>query len=257
MAGLVCQGEVCVFPGGDASATGAEDGPETGDMPVQGAPSVIDIQSEPSSLAEDGSITLTVQVADPDGLDDLVGGQLIDDASDTVLGAFTQISAGTFVGGTDWASVNAAEPIFFELEGTRTLRVEFVDKDENVGALTIDVPYSCGASGFGVCGDGVCRQLNTPASCGACETLCGSCLGGECGPTQSYWSQCFSGTASRDCDVVCRRQGHLGCVEECDGGFGVRSWPDTNLCDEVLAPVRGSCADANTTLAPSQCCCLT
>ncbi len=57
------------------------------------------------------TVKLTVDVTDPDGLSDIAGGKLFSKDKSKFLGAFTQLSGGTFTTDLTWKTVNEVETL--------------------------------------------------------------------------------------------------------------------------------------------------
>ena len=230
-AGLVCNGEVCVFPGGESGSaetssmqtTSADTGVDTGGSAdtgssVEGGPVIQELFTVEASLSEDGILTFTAQVTDPDGLADIVGGVLVDDESGANYGAFVQISEGSFSAAVSWAQVDDVRAIEFEGTGSRTYRAEFTDTTQKTGTRTVEIPFECGVANAAVCGDGQCRPLGTPSDCQSCNTPCPyhDCDGGVC--PDGEWTSCFaidSSFVDISCDDICPEQGYDQCVLGC------------------------------------------
>lgn len=221
-AGLECREDICVFADGatsgdsgtsDVSSSAASSTADS-DSGDGAAPEVVDLFTDIDRLGESDVIAFTASVTDADGLDDIVGGVLVDGESQAVYGPFVQISAGTFSISVSWEEVDTASTIEFEREGTRTFRVEFEDKTQRLGERSIEIPFDCGGPDFAVCGDGVCRELGTPTDCGGCNDTCTACDAGSC--LQSGWSACFSAQDHQNCDQACAALGYASCYVGCE-----------------------------------------
>jgi len=79
---------------GSAGMGGGESGPAITQVLVTGA---LDVDTK--------SVTLTVDVVDPDGQGDIVGGKLYTKDKAKFLGPFSQVSAGTFSYSLSWQAL--------------------------------------------------------------------------------------------------------------------------------------------------------
>ena len=181
------------------------------------APRVLELFANAERLEEQGIVTITAQVTDPNGLEDIIGGVLEDDSTGAVYLPFTQISEGTFAAVVTWDEVDAAEPIVFEFSGSRIYRATFVDQAGHEGIATIVLPFYCdplvdGVSyeHWGVCGDGACRRLGTDLDCEGCGNACDACIDASCLTVE--WTECVTGATTADCNESCANAGGQ-CVE--------------------------------------------
>jgi hypothetical protein len=194
--------------GGGSSGAGAN-------MTVPGGPDVIGLVATPASMTEGDTVTITATVTDPDGLEDLVGGMLQNSDGGAVYGPFTQLSGGTFSIALSWTQLNQVEPIHFDTELLRTLRAEFTDTTQKIGAGTVDVTLSCG----GGCSSAVNGQCGGPA----CDCVCSDLY--DCGLEMSAGMQLcpgFTGAASEKADfaaqcVRCDALSALVDADDCPG----------------------------------------
>lgn len=129
------------------------------------------------------SVELTVDVTDPDGLSDIAGGKLYSEDKSKFLGAFTQLSAGTFTADVTWKVLNDLETIVFKAgaSATRTVLVEFSDSASNAVSQEQQLEVSC-------------------AACGAGCTACGKCTSGAC-------TMCEPTLTWSTCDLYCQSHG--------------------------------------------------
>jgi hypothetical protein len=213
---LVCRDDVCVFAGnGDDESDGDDTADPTGDDGTSepGGPEVFELFADPPTLRERDVLMLTAHVTDPDGLDDIVGGVLLGSSSGALYGSFVQISEGAFQVLLSWDAVDELDPIWFQWEGSRSFRAEFVDRAQRVGTRTIAIPFNCGGPDFGVCGDATCRPLGTKDDCEGCNDRCSWCENATC--VHREWSPCFEPWAGSSCSDVCDALGYAACLDEC------------------------------------------
>jgi hypothetical protein len=122
-------------------------------------------------------------VTDPDGLQDVVGGRLVDPDTGGTYGVFTASgSAGAYTFALTWLGMQAVRGVpSAPVSGlSRDFRAEFFDLAGNVGTGTVTMLIACGLTGYGVCNN-QCRLLGTSTDCAACNDAVptgGSCFNG-------------------------------------------------------------------------------
>lgn len=181
---------------GSATETG---GPSTTTQPTTGsaagAPVVMELLSNPGTIAPYDAITFTAIVSDPDGLDTIVAGKLISPDGAAFYGAFASLGGGTYQLVLAWEMINSGSPINFT-GGTqaREFKAEFSDVDGNRASKTITITLDCASflldtnscnggpcPSPAVC-DGDCVDLDSFTDhCGKCGNACDfECYGGQC-----------------------------------------------------------------------------
>lgn len=184
-----------------------------------GGPIIVSFQTNVSQLTEGESVTFTVVLTDPDGVDDIIGGTLSSADGSIGYGPFVVAGPpGTYSIELSWAEIHQAEPIEFEGTATgRTFRAEFFDQATHETSKDVDLELHC--DGLAAC-DGVCTDLmSEPQHCGACARVCDgedpACEGGECGPALS---ECFAMAEGFDtCAAYCPSVGETCVAEGCEG----------------------------------------
>ncbi|NUP13985.1 MAG: hypothetical protein HOW73_48745 [Polyangiaceae bacterium] len=198
----VCEAGACVDPdaadddgeggnqGGNASGNGggaSEGGSGGGDVSTPGGPVFLSFGTDVTQIdgLYDGQSTVrfTAVLTDPDGVDDLIGGSLID-ASGAPYGAFaTSGQEGAYEMSLTWDQVNGVSPIDIDpgaASASRTFTAQFFDESGHVAEKTITLQLSCGSNGAcdGECGrvrcGGQCTSLGSEENCTACGDDCGS-----------------------------------------------------------------------------------
>lgn len=213
--------------GGGDSDSGTDDSGGGGAV----APTILSLSTNVGSLTQGESVTITAVVTDPQGISDLIGGQLQDSGGGT-YGAFTTSSdEGSYALTLSWDAMAAVSPITFDGEGSRTVVAVFYDQAGNEASeeltlrLTCETGTACDSvCGMGECGGSCVDLANDEANCGECGHTCrsGVCATGRCGE----WSDCFDQRTSSDywyssADDICARFGGE-CVEY--GGYVRKDW---------------------------------
>ncbi len=165
----------------DGMGDSADDGPMTGGM-QDGGPVFISFGTNVDQLTEGESVTFTAVLTDPDGIDDLIGGELTNADKSVTYGSFaTSGQEGAYQLTLAWAMIDQAGEISLDTgaRDVRTFRAEFFDQDAKTAWETVDIVLHCDS--FGAC-DGACVDVNTnEMHCGACNTPCSDeCIGGVC-----------------------------------------------------------------------------
>jgi hypothetical protein len=145
------------------------------------APRILSFTSNTARLTPFGNIQFSVVVTDPDGIDDVIGGILVDPASGSTYATFATAAAeGAYSATIDWDGVNVVRPIDFTSPTSRTLRASFFDVAGHVTSSETTVQLSCDGRSeacAGVCGRLRCGDVcvNPDAdndNCGACNNAC-------------------------------------------------------------------------------------
>ncbi len=138
-----------------------------------------------------GASTFSALVSDPDGLQDIVGGRLVDPVSGGTYGVFTASGApGAYTYSLTWLGMQAVRGVTAApVDGLqRDFRAEFFDVAGHTGSATVPMLIACGLTGYGVCSN-QCRQLNTATDCSGCDEPIPT--GGSC---SMYTRRCPTGT---------------------------------------------------------------
>jgi len=209
----------CSEPPSDGSGTGGS--PASGG--VSGAagsanpsPKILSVLVSGKLDGEQASVKLTVDVTDPDGLSDIAGGKLYSQDKSKFLGAFTQLSAGTFAADLTWKALNDVEALVFKAGAstTRFVLVEFLDAASNSVSQEQALEVSCAACGpnckaCGKCTSGACTICEPKLTWSTCDLFCKS-LGFQC--TCAYQQCGDSVCAINGCADPC---GATGCACDC------------------------------------------
>lgn len=219
------------IPGGGDAGGGNETGPGGGTT-EPGAPQFLSFGTNVTKL--DGGdpplVTFTAVLTDPDGVDDLIGGSLLDE-SGAPYGAFvTSGQEGAYQMTVTWEDINTITAIDFApgADGMRSFTAEFFDGAGHKATRNISLTLSC--SGLAAC-DGRCREgrcgtqcvyFGDNDNCGACDNDCGN---GFCDSEQQVC------TGLEDTDAFCSdgfdndEDGYFDCTD-----FNCSMNPDVTVC---------------------------
>ena len=181
--------------GGFAGTGGGGGGAGSGGI-TNSAPTISSVAVNPSALSENGTSTLSIVVADADGVMDIQGGRLTDALTGTLYDTFNgPVGTGTLVQITAtirWSDLNAARSINFPAGGgTRDLNVSFTDRSNHTVTQKVPVALRCASAGLAAC-NGACRDLSSdPMNCGSC---------GRVVPSGAY---CQQGTIDCGSNTLC------------------------------------------------------
>jgi len=202
--------------GGNRSATGGAGGGSSAQSDP-GGPEVQSIFASPARLENNAATVITVQLTDPDGLDDVVGGLLVAEEAGEVIRPFIQVSGGTFSVNLDWYDLDKTVGVEFVSEQTYRLRAEFTDAAGHRGWSTIDVTLACDVA---ACGGSCIDSEYDQDECETCDesATCASLLYNESPPPPSSQlcpvsRQIFDALADcacSQCNAACGDTGYCG-----------------------------------------------
>lgn len=166
-----------------------------------------------AAVSEPTEVTFLAIVTHKNGLDEIAGGTLHDDAGKT-YGAFgAGDTKSTFALTLSWSAITKIRPIEFAAPGTtRTFIARFHDNGGHTVEAAVVIGLHCGgARSMAACG-GTCASLDSSvAHCGACGRACTDrCTEGVCAPSNACFTP--SGFAGLTCADRCRVLG-ARCVD--------------------------------------------
>lgn len=157
--------------GGDGDTIGGDTTGDADTTSSSGAPVFLSLSANTSALNAGSSLIVTAVLTDPDGIDDLIGGNLEDPSSGASYGAFaTAASEGSYTLTLTWADLHVLAPIEAAPAGReRTFRAVFFDVGGGRVERSFTVTLRCDADlDRWVC-DGECADVATDSDhCGAC-----------------------------------------------------------------------------------------
>ncbi|MEL6179429.1 MAG: hypothetical protein AAFS10_10770, partial [Myxococcota bacterium] len=239
-----CAGRVCgPDPNCGVSCGPCNDGMCTSEglcVPEGGTgPRFIRLNRNVDIIYEGETILFSAVVTDPDGIDDLIGGSMIDPDTGRSYGAFsTSASEGSYEIELTWDEIHRVRPIDALEDGVlRVFEAEFFDVAGNRAAQTIDLSIDCREELDGIC-DGTCTNLSTTDDCGTCGNAClpgGSCVDQVCGCDANEGvcdAQCVSLITTSNCGEcgnVCNAT-ELCDMGECTCGPGLAACGSMGAC---------------------------
>jgi len=171
----------------DSADDDDDDSDDDDDDDTANGPVIIDLSSNITELGPESVVRITAIVTDPDGIRDVIGGSLTNEADTVTYGALaTESQEGAYTLELSWGEINVAEPIDFTGSMSRTFVASFFDTAGHQTSANIELGFSCQFED-GACG-GVCMYLQSFNACGACDVQCEgfeSCVDFECSLTFS------------------------------------------------------------------------
>ena len=166
---------------------------------------------------ETDSVTFVAIVTNKSGLDNIAGGQLLDDVG-TTYGSFgTGSTKGTYTSTVTWKQINEGREIELSAPGgQRTFVAKFFDNDGNVATAPLPIALQCrldAAKLVDVC-NGICTDTSSSLGdhCGSCKACDKGmlCVSSTCVPSPftSEFTQCVSVrsvAAGTTCNDVCSK----------------------------------------------------
>lgn len=189
-----------------------------------GSPRIISFNSN-TTMYSGGTLVFSAIVTDPDGVDDLIGGQLVSPLGGTYGSFATAAQEGAYSLSLDWNALNQVEAIEGPPSGiSRRFIAQFFDQAGNSATQEITIQIGCGNGVDSLCQDG-CNDLSSD------DFRCGQC-GRSC-------EQVVPANAERDFDLGERQwchdsQCHFRLINKGGVSFG--------SCQAACASVGASCA---------------
>jgi hypothetical protein len=220
---LLCA--ACSSCGGDGGAAGADGGVSSS----PDAPRILSLETNTKVLHETDSLVITAVVTDPDGIDDLIGGTLLDPDTGASYGAFaTSAAEGAYSIQLDWGTIDVVRGIDAPATGApRAFRARFFDVAGHTADGDVEVTTKCEDDDLAAC-SGDCVDLMTSREhCGACDSPVPD--GAECEDGQPGCVDGFEDTVAA-CTDGCSNDGDS--YIDCD---------DFDCCDVVDCPATSAC----------------
>lgn len=201
--------------GGSAGQGGTSAGGSAGTGGSPGAPVISGVLVTGALDDDSKSVTLTVDVSDPDGLADIAGGKLFAKDKSKFLGAFNQVSGGTFTQSVSWEALNDVETVVLGLgaKTTRTVLIEFTDTTQQSASVEQSLELSCAAcancKACGKCTAGICTMCDPASVAVDCSAFCSgfgmmcSCAYSACGNTACAVNGCADPCPATGCACGC------------------------------------------------------
>jgi hypothetical protein len=149
------------------------------------APRILTLGTNTMMLTPEQTLIISVVATDPNGIDDVIGGVVIDPQGTGSYGALQSAAAeGSYTLSLAWDAINTVRGIDAPPEGaSRTFRVQIFDTAGNMTSGDVSVTLLCGDEDPACGGD--CVNLATNGNhCGRCHHACPAeadgCLEGSC-----------------------------------------------------------------------------
>lgn len=147
------------------------------------APKILSINTNTKTLHERDMLTVSAVVTDPDGIGDVIGGQLFTVDGSSAYGAFaTDAGEGAYSLTLAWNAINATESIETSacMSTSRTFRAAFFDAEGNSSYREVTIDLAClspsAGAHYGICD---AEDMYTLDHCGSCDHSCPSVSGAE------------------------------------------------------------------------------
>jgi len=226
----------------------------SGSPPVNQPPVILTFGTNVTSLTQGQQVTFSAVVTDPDGIDDVIGGTLLDGGSAT-YGAFgSSAQEGAYQMILSWDQIHQVSPINFAqgATATRTFKAQFFDQAAHTAEQTVNLTLTC--NGNAAC-SGKCVNLMTDKqNCGTCGHVCtgGSCSQGKC----PSLSACLPKSNLTTCQNYCASQG-MTCAGTCTNPYGSTLVGGITFGNTTCTQYSGTatCSVSIGTAQSSRCCC--
>jgi hypothetical protein len=138
------------------------------------APRILSFTSNVTRLTENQGVVFSAIVTDPDGVGDVIGGQLRSPSGGTYGTFATAAEEGAYSLSIGWSSIHQLEAINAGPGGTsRVFRAEFFDVAGHTVQQDITISLGCTEGTSSIC-DGQCQATESDRfNCGSCGHICG------------------------------------------------------------------------------------
>lgn len=241
-------------PPADSTPPG-DTGPDTqvppDTTPSANAPKILLLQTNVQTLHEGETLVVTAVVTDPDGIDDLIGGTLLDVDSGNSYGAFASSAAeGSYELDLAWGAIQTVRDIDAPTTGVgRTFVARFFDVAGHTAEQTVAITLRCKDAIHTAC-DGVCVDLQQDAEhCGTCDIAAppgAYCDAGTltCGAEERDVCPALPGGHAAGCFDL---RGSLDACGSCDHACPAWSSAEDLRCDH------GTCRATDSTTSKKSC----
>lgn len=226
---------------------------------------ILTLSTNSTTITDTSTLVFSAVITDPDGVDDVIGGVLIDAVTQGTYGAFqTAASEGAYTLSLSWSALNQVRPIDFDAEpqgdNLRVFTARFFDAEGATVERTLQITLTCNgrAACDGTCGRSRCNgacltdTFINDQHCGQCNNACPSetrCRDVESGPEVVAACTCPVGAGGFDIcgagectDFTTDADNCGGCGNECVSnacGFGACGCTVGSRCNDVHG--EGSC----------------
>ncbi len=143
-------------------------------------PVFVSLSTNSSSITPSDTLRFSVIVSDPDGVQDLLGGEVATPSGD-VYKTFAPSGEGTYTLDLSWQELDQVATIDGPVGGVqRAMVVRFFDQAGHNSTRTVNIHLGCDAAAEGPCSAG-CFNFNTSTEhCGSCVSSVPQGSGGIC-----------------------------------------------------------------------------
>jgi hypothetical protein len=228
---LLILGVLVAGCGGSGGGTGDDTPEPDGDTSSPDAPRILTLDTNITVMHETNPLVITAVVTDPDGIDDLIGGTLLDPDTGAAYGAFATAAAeGAYSITLDWGTIDLVRGIDAPTGGApRAFRARFFDVAGHTADGNVDITVACMNPNLSACSGDCVNLMTSYDHCGACNTPVpdgAECVDGHPG--------CVEGPESTPaaCTDNCSNDGDI--YVDCD---------DFNCCGVVTCAPGTTCGD--------------
>lgn len=168
-----------------------------------GGPTFLSFSANTMLLEYNETLIFSAVLTDPDGIDDLIGGTLVDAGSGATYGSFqTSAAEGSYSLSVSWDQIDTVITIEAPPTGIeRAFRAEFFDQGGNKATGDITVTLRCSSPGSTTNSYGCCAGTQTnwnyeDGSCGSCDSGGGTFYGCPNGPSWAASPAPYDATCS-------------------------------------------------------------
>ncbi|MEZ4239747.1 MAG: hypothetical protein R3F59_27040 [Myxococcota bacterium] len=201
------------------SSSTSSTGPTSTSVPD--GPRILSLSTNVNRITEYDSFRISAIVTDPDGIDDLIGGELLNEDGASLATFATGAQEGAYEVSVSWEDIDRSSPIEIYGDEQVPLLARFYDVAGHTAQSIVDITLYCDE---GAACDGHCLDVQfDPENCGTCGTVCPlmPTLGaGLCGQGTCIAESSCVATGNVTCDDVCANDGLGPCVELYDGYGG-------------------------------------
>ena len=196
-----------------ASDSGSPSDPALPDGSVSPrSPTILSLKTNVLTVKDTDRLVVSAVVTDPDGIDDLIGGELTTADGTATYGAFaTDAGEVAYSIVLSWGDLNTAETIETLAGETvpRTLKATFFDVAGHAAHRDVTVDIGC-AGNNASCG-GTCAPTDELTSCGTC--------GHSCPQSLIVPATCDTSSSEPQCSIFLTSNQRGACTSSCWGSY--------------------------------------
>jgi hypothetical protein len=215
-------------------------------------PQIISLNTSRSVLLPGEDVLISAIVTDPDGVSDVIGGNLLSEDGSTYGVFVTSAEEGAYSMTVTWTDFEDQGALESGMSGGHSvdLRVQFYDQAGHITEQSLPIGFGCPRQEDAIC-DGSCVDLQTnKLHCGACfsiiDILDGDCTDGmaSCGDAADGYTVC---TMNNNNVCIVADTHNCGCDNDCT--VNVYDYYDPNVHSDYYS----SCVFSDQTYSKAQC----